>query len=230
MEANHLFFDFDHTLWDHDRNSHETLVEFYHEYSLVDKGVESPESFTEVYREFNSKLWEAFNRHEIDKEKLREIRFFTVLEEFGISDRSLADRLEHNYLESCSRKKSVMPGAEELLDYLEDKYSLHLITNGFSETQRNKIRASGLGHYFDCVVIADDIKINKPDPRIFYHALELAGAHKDESVYIGDNPTADVQGARSAGLRQVHFNPNGEFHNAGATLEISSLLELKDIF
>lgn len=54
-----------------------------------------------------------------------------------------------------------------------------------------------------CKIAACDVGYLKPHPRIFEHALELMGTSADETIYIGDNPIADVAGAQSAHMRAI---------------------------
>ena len=71
------------------------------------------------------------------------------------------------------------------------------------------MRSSDIEHLIDVVVLSDDIGINKPDRRIFDHALRKAGATAEESIIIGDNPDADIKGAVDAGWKAIYFNREG---------------------
>jgi len=71
--------------------------------------------------------------------------------------------------------------------------------------------------------------VNKPDAKIFRHALQLAGADRKESLMIGDNLIADCVGAREQGIDQVFFNPKGIKHIEKVTYEIKDLKELLGI-
>jgi putative hydrolase of the HAD superfamily len=118
----------------------------------------------------------------------------------------------------------------DTLQYLHEKYHLHLITNGFEEVQITKIKVSGIGQFFREVITSEKAGALKPDPRIFRYALDATGAVLTESIYIGDNLEADIIGARKAGWPQVYFNPDGLPHQEVITHEIRSLKELQTIF
>src|SRR5690606_268839 len=99
---------------------------------------------------------------------------------------------------------------KEVLERLQGRYRLAVITNGVGEQQRARLEAAGLEPYFDVVVAATDIDAGKPDPAVFQHTLDLLGARPGEAWHIGDSLTADVVGARSAGLEAaVWLNRNG---------------------
>lgn len=62
---------------------------------------------------------------------------------------------------------------------------------------------AGLLEHVDAVVTSAEVGAAKPDPAIFEHALELAGARPEDVVHVGDSLENDVAGARAAGIRPV---------------------------
>lgn len=112
---------------------------------------------------------------------------------------------EHWYRVSAACMQ-VRPGAAETLAILQERgFTLGMITNGRTLVQNATINATGLRGYFATIVISEESGVRKPDPRIFQLALERLGKNAAESVYVGDNPHADVEGARGAGLHTVWF-------------------------
>ena len=103
---------------------------------------------------------------------------------------------------------------------------MHIITNGFTESQTIKFTESGLKHYFDLLLCSDEVGVNKPDPKIFRAALSRTGATRKESLMIGDNLVADCVGARNQGIDQVFFNPRSFRHTEKFTFEITRIPEL----
>jgi putative hydrolase of the HAD superfamily len=69
---------------------------------------------------------------------------------------------------------------------------------------------SGLLELVDGVVTSAEVGAAKPDGRVFRRALELAGVEAGEAVHVGDSPDTDVEGARSAGIRAVLVQRDGE--------------------
>lgn len=65
------------------------------------------------------------------------------------------------------------------------------------------IERIGLRHFFDAVVTSVDAGCEKPAPKIFLDALDRVSCHPSESVMIGDNPIADIDGASKLGLRTI---------------------------
>lgn len=205
-----LFFDLDHTLWDFDRNSEETIAGLFDLHHLKSRGVPEFSQFITRYRKINYEMWDAYHRREISKETLRTGRFLRTLEHFGLPDGQLAERMAEEYLIECPKKTHLFPGALETLDYLKaGRYPLHIITNGFKEVQYIKIRHSGLEPYFDVIHISEEIGFKKPEVAIFHHAAASASVHPSECMMIGDNPDTDIDGALNAGMNPVLFDPTG---------------------
>jgi 2-haloalkanoic acid dehalogenase type II len=87
------------------------------------------------------------------------------------------------------------------LDVLVRDYRLFVISNGNAD-----LALCGLGDYFESALAARDAGMMKPDPRIFAMLLERAGLDARDAVHVGDDPEADVEGARAAGVEPVWLN------------------------
>nr|WP_281378878.1 HAD family hydrolase [Paenibacillus phyllosphaerae] len=110
-----------------------------------------------------------------------------------------------------------MDGALDILEALRnDGYRLGLITNGSSGSQHGKIDRAGIRHYFDALIVSDDVGVKKPQPAIYAIALERLGLTPEESIYIGDHPINDIQGANAAGLRAVWLEGFMQWPQGGA--------------
>lgn len=224
----HLFFDLDHTLWDFQTNSSETLLELYEDYQLQNMtGVEGKE-FLRTYYKINDIKWDLYRQGKITKERLRKERFYEAFANFGVEDEGLSWKIERQYIDLAPHRTALMPGALELLDYLNHKYHLHIITNGFSEIQDIKLSKSGLKPYFKIIMTSEQVGVTKPHPKIFKESLQQAGSELDHSIMIGDNLEADVLGAKNFGMDQVFFNPDRKQHDEKVTLEVAELLELRE--
>lgn len=218
-----VFFDLDHTLWDFERNSALTYQHLFEEFRL-----EVPlQAFLDLYVPLNLKYWKEFREGRIDKETLRFNRLKTVFDELGYS---LTSRQIHNiseaYIDQLSSHTHLVPNCLEILDYLKERYRLHIITNGFEEIQGRKLRNSRIDGYFTEVVNSDRAGVKKPDPRIFRMALDATGIAPENGVMIGDSLEADVEGARAVGMQALHFNVHGE-PGHGLCPVIKDLREIK---
>lgn len=224
----HLFFDLDHTLWDFEANSKLTLLDLYHKHELEQLLKTGYDNFYKTYIAINDGLWDQYRKGQVTKQLLREKRFFETFSSFGLKDTEFSKGFEDEYLSICPHKTQLLPGTEELLEYLKEKYELHVITNGFSETQNIKMTKSGLDAFFGHVISSEKIGVNKPEPKIFLESMRLTGAEIEKSLMIGDNLQADIIGAQSCGMDQVFYNPARIVHGEKPTFEIFHLLQMKD--
>lgn len=222
----HIFFDLDHTIWDFDKNAEETLHELYGIYALKELGLHSADLFIETYTRNNHQLWAEYHVGKITKAALREERFKKTFLDMGLHPDVIPAGFEDDYVQLCPTKTNLFPDAHETLQYLQSKYKLHLISNGFRESQEVKIKGTNLGDYFQHIIISEEIGVNKPDKAIFEHALNITGAIKSESLMIGDSLEADVYGALNFGMDAIYFNPNGLDKPDDVPVQITRLKEL----
>lgn len=197
-----IWLDLDDTLWDFKTNSEETLVEFYAAHGL-ERLWPTAEKWIEAYHAVNHELWERYGRGEIGEAYLRTERFRRPLTEAGM-DEEEAERVsaefDGDYLERLARRSRLLPGALELLESLKaGGFHLGILSNGFADIQRKKLKSSGIEGYFEHLVLSEEAEAPKPSPEIFRYAERLCGAKASECVMIGDNPLTDIAGARAAG-------------------------------
>ncbi len=88
-----------------------------------------------------------------------------------------------------------------ILARLHRRVALGSVSNGVAD-----LITIGLAHYFQVSIAAHSFGSAKPDPAIFHAACDALGVAPPETVYIGDDPVLDVQGAQQAGLRAVWMN------------------------
>ncbi len=198
-------------------------------YKLDELGLLSADLFIETYTRNNHMLWAEYHTGKITKAELRQARFKKTFLDLGMHPDRIPQGFEDHYVRLCPTKTNLFPDAHETLGYLKTKYTLHLISNGFSESQDIKIRGSKIGRYFRHIIISELVGVNKPDKAIFDYALKLAGTTKEESLMIGDSLEADVRGALDFGMDAIYFNPAGLDKPADVPLEIRHLKELTTI-
>lgn len=231
MKYKHLFFDLDHTLWDFDANAKETLVEVYSFFGLEKMGVIPFEDFYKLYKIHNEILWDRYHKGFVTAEELKWKRMYRTLLDFKIANEALAVQLSEKFLEILPTKKLLFPDTVEVLDYLlNKKYQLHLITNGFEKTQWSKLNNSGLNIYFTHVFTSEGCNSVKPHKEIFEYALNKTGAQLNQSIMLGDNLEADIQGAMNAGMDNIFVNHLHTNTTLKPTYTVNNLRELKAIF
>lgn len=236
MKYKYLFFDLDHTIWDFEANSRQTLEELYQTMSLEAKGVNNFDVFHRNYLTHNDKLWDRYRKGFIKVDELRWKRMWLTLLDFKIADEPLAREMGNIFLDLLPTRKILFPYTIEILNYLTEKqYQLHLITNGFEKTQHSKLKSSGLDKYFIEVITSEGSNSLKPHKEIFDYAFKKTGATPEQSIMIGDAIDVDILGGLNAGMDQLHVNhltkePVPVLENKLPTYTVYSLRELEEIF
>lgn len=224
----HIFFDLDRTLWHFEANSHKVLSNIYDVFNL-ENGIENTDVFIEKYKEINENLWALYREDKLSKQELRGKRFTDTLKHFSISDSNLGNEMGDYYVYHSPRQTELFPNTIKVLDYLIEKYHLHIITNGFEEVQHIKLSESKIADYFKEVILSERVGVKKPHPFIFKKAMKLANANATNSIMIGDDWYADIYGASRVGMDSIYFNPDKIKHNNKVDKEINCLSELHSI-
>jgi YjjG family noncanonical pyrimidine nucleotidase len=201
-----FLLDADNTLFDYDRGEREAFLEAV---APALPGV-PPEEARTAYSRINAEHWARLEKRAITPDELKVGRFRALLDFYGLrSEPSDAAKLSADYLAALSGKAFFLPHAPEVLEKLSRRARLCLITNGLTRVQRGRIRKAGIGRFFRAILISEELGLAKPDPRYFLRAAEAVGLPASELLCVGDNPSADIGGARAAGIAGCWFNPAG---------------------
>jgi YjjG family noncanonical pyrimidine nucleotidase len=198
-----FLLDADNTLLDYDRAEREAFLE------AVVPGLPGvpPEQAHRAYGRINAEHWARFERGEITAGELKLGRFRALVELFGLPADPAG--LSLAYLQALARKAFFLPHAREVLEELSRRAALCLITNGLTLVQRGRIRTSGMERFFSAILISEEVGIAKPDPGFFRLAADALALPASELLCVGDNPGADIAGARGAGIAGCWYNPAG---------------------
>jgi len=109
----------------------------------------------------------------------------------------------HRFRTGITAAARLSPGVREMLDRVARRYPLGLITNGTSAMQRAKLASLGVGTLFDPIVVSEEVGLRKPDRRIFERAISGWGVTAASVLFVGDDPIADIEGARGAGMQAL---------------------------
>ena len=224
-----IFIDLDDTIYDFAASSRESFEEAYNLLGY-ERYFNSFNHFMSLYEPHNLELWGLYGEGKITKAELNSDRYSYPLRMVGIENQELADTFCREVLGRIPTKNKVIPGAVELLEYLYPKYNLYILSNGFKELQEHKMQTAGLRKYFKKIVLSDDIGINKPNPELFIHALQVANSTTEESIMIGDMFDTDITGAAGVGMDQIFYNRKGlEQLPFEPTYTVRNLLQIKEI-
>jgi len=224
----HIFFDLDDTLWDFGANTSKVLNEIFEAYQLNKKLGVSSKEFIDCYAEINLELWSLYYNRQIEKKQMRDVRFQKVFQRFDYENLDESASISETYMKRAPYGTSLKEGCIDTLTYLQKNYQLHIITNGFVESQAIKIDGCGLRPFFKNIIISEEHQSRKPEEKIFRVAEKIANATSQECVMIGDSIESDIKGALNAGWEAVLLLNKSIDDFDGKS--IKSLRDLKDIF
>jgi putative hydrolase of the HAD superfamily len=223
-KTKHVFFDLDHTLWDFDKNSGLTFEKIF----KLNKIEVKLDDFLEVYEPINLRYWKLYREERVSKADLRYGRLKEAFDAIKINvEDDMINHLSVEYIEYLTTFNHLFEGTFEILDYLKDKYELHIITNGFEEAQERKMVHSNIRDYFKTITNSEMVGVKKPNPKIFNFALNLANAKVEESIMIGDSLEADIEGADNIGMDTIYFDCRG-LNNTDTFKRITKLDAIKN--
>ncbi len=221
-DIEHIFFDLDHTLWDFEKNSALAFEKIFEHQQIK---IEIAE-FLKVYKPINFKYWELYRDNSVTKEALRYGRLKESFDslKFKATDATI-NALADDYIKYLPTHNHLLEDSLEVLDYLNEKYSLHIITNGFEEVQHTKMENSGILHFFKSITTSEEAGVKKPHPAIFEKAISKSKANPSKSVMIGDNLEADIVGAHEFGLSVIYL----DVEEQNAEVEFLRIQKLKEL-
>ena len=197
-----VLFDADETLLDFRKSENSALLQTFCENNLP-----TDESFLKSYMEINDSLWERFNKGEIRKNEITDMRFTLLFEKYKIA----LDGKKFNdiYLNNLSSYGYVLEGAYELCQKLfENGLKLYIITNGIGFVQKKRFSKSSLGKFFEKVYISEDIGASKPSKEYFdFVYADICEKDKSKIIVVGDSLGADIRGGKKYGFATCWYNP-----------------------
>ncbi|MBI3912451.1 MAG: HAD family hydrolase [Armatimonadetes bacterium] len=122
---------------------------------------------------------------------------------------SLAEEMVEYYAAERRRRFRLYPEVPAVLDAVTAAWPGAILTNGFTDVQREKIAAVGLGRWLPTAIISAEVGAWKPQPEAFAVALRAIGCRPEEAVMVGDSWKHDIAGAAPLGLRTVWVNRRG---------------------
>ena len=224
MKIQHIFFDLDHTLWDFEKNSALTFQEILPASNItVDFNM-----FIKTYIPINFSYWKKYRLEQVTKHELKYLRLKKTFDalDYDVND-DIIHYLSEEYILKLPNYNNLFEGTFEILEYLQSKYQLHIITNGFEEIQTKKMEKSGISKFFNEVITSESVGVKKPNPKVFEYALEKANTNASCSIMIGDNIEADINGALDCGFRAIHYNSENNKNIPQNVTSVNHLLELK---
>ncbi len=205
-----VLLDVDNTIMDFHECARQSM-----EFTAQELGVSFPENIFSIFTEINNGLWHQVEREEITVDELHHIRWNKIFAAIGLDFDGWI--FEQSFLKNIAKGSATVEGAEELVTYLKEKYTLCVASNAPYYQQTSRLTNAGLLEAFDHLFISEKIGHAKPKKEFFDACFAaLPGVSKEEVVMIGDSISADITGAHEYGLQTIWFNFGKEPLEKGA--------------
>jgi len=223
-----ILFDMDGTLIKHTWQYHQITAALFEAFA-EELSPLTNEEFYEVFWTKNVDMWYMMIDGVIDGDTAQVYSYINTLRHFKL-DESLAPKMVETWVALVLEEAAPFEDTIHVLNTLREKYTLGIVTNGFTTMQRSKIRHYNLAQHVDFTMVSEEVGYHKPDSRIFDAALKRAGdIAPRQAVFIGDNLQTDIAGALDTGIHPVWINnQNGNTRPDGVTVieRLSDLLPL----
>lgn len=197
-----IYFDLDDTLMDFSNASFQAFIRLMEHYDLP-----NDKHCFEIYQNGNHQTWLEFEQNLISSHELRSLRFERFLTSMNWSNKADALEMNTRYISFLINESSLLTGTLSLLNFFKDKIPMGILTNGLKEAQRPRLLKTGISHFFDHIIVSDEIGISKPNQEIFELAKQKLGNIPSENILlVGDNPFSDIEGAQKFGFKTIWFN------------------------
>ncbi|MEE0264243.1 MAG: HAD-IA family hydrolase [Acutalibacteraceae bacterium] len=118
------------------------------------------------------------------------------------------EKIEKEYLDTIE----LTNGFIDFIEKVKDKYKLAIISNDSSRWSKYLREKFDLNKYFDVISISGDLKIQKPDERIFFLTIEKLGLNAEDCIYIDDRE-GNLEAAKKVGMNPVLLNSRKVSYN-----------------
>lgn len=226
MKYEIIIFDADETLFDFRKSERYAFKN-----SMLEFNIEYDENYhLKIYHDVNTAIWKEFENGLITQEKLKIERFRRLSHKLNTSFDEI--KFAKSYMKHLSNASFLFDDSVKLVESLHKNYRLAIVTNGLKDVQHKRIRKSVIARFFEDIVVSEEAKVSKPDPKIFELTLNNIN-HTDKSkvLIVGDSLSSDIQGGINFGVDTCWFNPNKTVNstNIKPTYEISNLMEIMDL-
>lgn len=221
----YLLFDMDNTLYDFNEAERQAFQQLCQRY-----GISYSEELLRFYHQVNDGLWKRLEKGEITQKQLQPKRFEEICRyvgKKGLCHGEMND-VYRGFLAECG---VMIPGALEICRKLSETFTLCLVTNGVSKTQRGRLRGAKLMEYVSGVFISEEIGFHKPQKEFFDYVLKQMEAKADNALVIGDSVSSDILGGIQAGIDTCLYDPKKKGYPSDIipTYSINRLEELLEI-
>lgn len=205
-----ILWDVDGTLLDFLKSEHFALTD-----TLNKFGLPATDEIVKVYSKINEKCWKKLERGEVSKSWVLVHRFEELFEYLHVTDVDVKAFQQH-YQYMLGSVFYFQDNSKELLEKLKGDFKQYIVTNGVEDTQRRKLKLSGITDLVDDIFISECIGYEKPNPLFFEGCMERIEKElgripeKDRILIVGDSLTSDMKGGNQFGIHCCYYKRGNE--------------------
>jgi len=219
-----LFLDLDDTILDFHKAERIAIAKTIREY-----GLEPDETLLGMYHRINRWHWEQLELGKLTRAEVLVNRFAALFQALGVE--ADAQSCARSYEAHLSQGHYFLPGAQEALERLHQKYRLFLTSNGTSAVQKGRMTSANLYRFFEQVFVSQEVGYNKPSKAYFDACFaKIPGFDAPKAAIVGDSLSSDILGGKNAGITTVWVNPEHKtFGSIQPDYEIENLSQLEEL-
>ena len=186
--------------------------------TIRDFGVEPTEEVLNRYHHINKWHWEQLEAGNLTRDEVLTGRFDVLFRELGTA----ADGAQcaRSYERNLAIGHWFLPGAEDAVARLSQKYRLFLASNGTASVQKGRLTSANLYRFFEKVFVSQEIGFNKPSKAYFDACFSrIPDFDPRKAMMVGDSLTSDIQGGINFHLATCWYNPHGKPVPAGMPID-----------
>ncbi|MGM9948205.1 HAD family hydrolase [Floccifex sp.] len=196
---------------------------------LKDFEIKDIDSFYDLYRKKGDEMFASIQDGTLNPHTGGILRIERTMEalSFPISRKQATD-FQDTY-KMYQYKIYIKPEFKKYLMSHDFEYAI--LTNGENTHQRNKCKALQVTDFVkeDHIFTSGEIGYAKPDPRVFEYIMNVLNQQASDWFYIGDHYKNDMEGAKNAGLKTIHFNRHHKQEGPCSDYVVYSEEELMDL-
>ena len=172
-------------------------------------------------------LFKQFEQGLLTRQEYRLRRFSDPFAAIGLEAvPELVQRLNKLFMDVVNDSPRVYDDVHAVLGALRERdVRTAILTNGPSDGQRRKLKATGLGDMVDFIAIGEEVGFSKPLPQAFHNVVGKFSLGNEHALMVGDSPELDYDAALNAGLKALLLDRDGLYRESGRAA-IASLLDV----
>jgi len=163
-----------------------------------------------LYQEKVKEEMEANNESypDIDIGKVFKKIIFSIGEKYDGEIKTLIKELCLLFRMLTTETLEIYPGTVPMLESLYKKVRLAIVSNAQRLFTIPELKRFDIEKYFECIIFSSDVKVSKPNPKIFTTLLSSIKVQPQEALYVGDNLFDDIWGAQKVGIKTIWIDHN----------------------